>query len=47
MIFGGGEPLIHNGRIIGSIGVSGGTEEEDTKLAEFGKNKLKEVMTWS
>lgn len=47
VIFGGGEPLIHNGRIIGSIGVSGGTEEEDTKLAEFGKNKLKEVMTWS
>lgn len=47
VIFGGGEPLIYKEKIIGSIGVSGGTEEEDTKLAEFGKNKLKEVMTWS
>ena len=46
VIFGGGEPLIWNGKLIGSLGVSGGTEEEDTKLAEFGKNKLKEVMMW-
>jgi len=46
IIFGGGEPLIYNGKLLGALGVSGGTEEEDTKLAEFGKNKLKEVMMW-
>ena len=38
IIFGGGEPL-HNkdGKIIGGLGVSGGTEEEDTALAAYGK----------
>jgi len=46
VIFGGGEPLIYNGKLIGALGVSGGTEDEDTKLAEFGKNKFKEVMLW-
>lgn len=38
VIFGGGEPLLNqNGDIIGGIGVSGGTEEQDTALAEYGK----------
>lgn len=46
VIFGGGEPLIYQGRLIGSLGVSGGTEEEDRNLAAFGRNKLEEVMTW-
>ncbi len=38
VIFGGGEPL-HNkdGRVIGAIGVSGGSESEDTALAAFGR----------
>ena len=36
VIFGGGEPLIYNGVIIGGIGVSGGTEEQDTFLASYG-----------
>lgn len=45
VIFGGGEPLEYNGQIIGAIGVSGGTEEVDTGLAEYGKNKLKEVIS--
>ncbi len=36
VIFGGGEPLISNGEIIGGLGVSGGSEEEDTYLAEYG-----------
>ncbi|MCQ2770935.1 MAG: heme-binding protein, partial [Clostridia bacterium] len=32
VIFGGGEPLRNkNGEIIGGLGVSGGTEEQDTK----------------
>ena len=37
VIFGGGVPLYDkNGRIVGGLGVSGGSEEQDTKLAEFG-----------
>ena len=39
VIFGGGEPLTDSdGFIIGGLGVSGGSEEQDTKLSEFGKN---------
>lgn len=38
VIFGGGEPLLNTkGDIIGGLGVSGGTEEQDTALAEYGK----------
>lgn len=46
VIFGGGVPLIYNGRIIGGLGVSGGSEEQDTQLAEYGNSILKEVMSW-
>jgi uncharacterized protein GlcG (DUF336 family) len=46
VIIGGGEPLIYQGRLIGSLGVSGGTEAEDRDLAAFGRNRLEEVMTW-
>lgn len=37
VIFGGGEPLTVNGRVIGGLGVSGGSEEQDTELARLGK----------
>lgn len=38
VIFGGGEPLKNDkGEIIGGIGVSGGSEEQDTALAAYGK----------
>ncbi len=38
VIFGGGEPLVDkNGNVIGGLGVSGGTAEQDTKLGEYGK----------
>lgn len=38
VIFGGGEPLCDkSGAIIGGLGVSGGTEEQDTALAAYGK----------
>ena len=38
VIFGGGDPLVReDGEIIGGIGVSGGTEEEDTALSLYGK----------
>ncbi len=44
VIFGGGEPLRRNGTIIGALGVSGGTAEQDTKLAEYGVSVLEEVV---
>lgn len=38
VIFGGGEPLSDsNGNIIGGLGVSGGSEEQDAALAAYGK----------
>ena len=38
VIFGGGEPLYNDkGELIGGLGVSGGSEAEDTALAEYGK----------
>ncbi len=38
VIFGGGEPLTNKaGEIIGGLGVSGGSEEQDTALAAYGK----------
>lgn len=33
MLLGGGYPLVANGKIYGSIGVSGGSKEQDTTLA--------------
>lgn len=44
VIFGGGEPLYVNDVMIGAIGVSGGTAEQDTYLGTYGKNILKEVI---
>ena len=47
VIFGGGDPLKNqDGKIIGGLGVSGGSEEQDTALAEYGKEVLKEVISW-
>lgn len=40
VIFGGGEPLIWKDRLIGGLGVSGGSEEQDTALAAFGASVL-------
>ena len=37
VIFGGGEPLKVGETIVGGLGVSGGSEEQDTALAVFGK----------
>lgn len=46
VIFGGGEPLYIGDELIGAIGVSGGSAEQDIHLGVYGKNKLKEVITW-
>ncbi|ARM74705.1 GlcG/HbpS family heme-binding protein [Acidianus manzaensis] len=34
IIFGGGFPIVVNGKVIGGIGVSGGTAEEDMQVAQ-------------
>lgn len=45
VIFGGGDPLLgENGRIIGGLGVSGGTEEQDTALSAFGARYFETQM---
>ena len=44
VIFGGGVPLKANGRIIGGLGVSGGSEEQDTFLAEYGEKVFLELI---
>lgn len=46
VIFGGGEPLYVDDVLIGAIGVSGGTAEQDIYLGAYGKNLLKEVIAW-
>lgn len=37
VIFGGGDPLSVRGKIIGGIGVSGGSAEQDTELSAYGR----------
>lgn len=44
VIFGGGVPLIYQGTIIGGLGISGGTGEEDHSLAEYALSILPEVL---
>ena len=44
MILGGGEPLVVGETMIGALGVSGGTAEQDTNLASYGRTILKEVI---
>jgi glc operon protein GlcG len=36
VVFGGGVPLVSEGRTIGGIGVSGGSSEQDVQVAEAG-----------
>lgn len=45
VIFAGGEILRNKGSIIGALGISGGSAEEDGMLAEYGKNLLEEVIS--
>ncbi len=44
VIFGGGEPLCSaDGKIIGGLGVSGGSEAQDTALAAYGKSYFEKI----
>lgn len=45
VIFGGGDPLRDSkGSIVGGLGVSGGSEEQDTALSAFGKRYFETNM---
>ncbi len=44
VIFGGGDPLIYKGRIVGGLGVSGGSEEQDTFLSAYGASCMNDIM---
>nr|WP_294526728.1 cob(I)yrinic acid a,c-diamide adenosyltransferase [uncultured Blautia sp.] len=44
VIFGGGVPLKVGDTIIGGLGVSGGTGEEDHSLAEYGQSILNQIL---
>lgn len=46
MVFGGGEPLKVGEEVIGGLGVSGGTEEQDTALAAYGRQVFEEMRPW-
>ena len=38
--FGGGQPIVEGGELIGAIGVSGGSEEQDDAIARAGRAVL-------
>jgi uncharacterized protein GlcG (DUF336 family) len=42
VILGGGFPLIHDGQIIGGIGASGGSVDQDIQCASAGERLLKQ-----
>ena len=44
VIFGGGEPLTVSDKVVGGLGVSGGSEEQDTYLGEYGKQIFEKLM---
>ncbi len=44
VIFGGGDPLMSQGNVIGAVGVSGGTEEQDTALSLYAKQVFEEIV---
>ena len=44
IIFGGGIPLKVDGKIVGGLGISGGTGEQDHDLAVFGEAAFQELI---
>ncbi len=44
VIFGGGEPLKVENAVIGGLGVSGGSAEQDTFLGAYGKTVFEELI---
>lgn len=44
MIFGGGVPVVHEGEVIGAVGCSSGSPEEDEEVARAGIDALLEAL---
>ena len=47
VLFGGGLPLRLEGSVVGGVGISGGTVEEDIRIAEAVVKALEEMEHWS
>lgn len=45
VIFAGGIPLMRDGEVVGAIGVSGGTVDQDQEVAEAGVEALQPLVT--
>ncbi len=43
VVFGGGFPLESNGKVVGAVGVSGSSVENDVKVAEAGVNAFNQI----
>jgi uncharacterized protein GlcG (DUF336 family) len=41
---GGGFPIVHNGQLIGAIGVGSGTTEQDVAVAQAGRDALQAAL---
>ena len=46
MIFAGGIPLKKDGKVVGSIGVSGGSGEQDHAVAEAGATAFEQARQY-
>ena len=44
VVFGGGNPLYYEDALVGGIGVSGGTEEEDAYLSAYGAEAFQKII---
>ncbi|SDI60562.1 GlcG/HbpS family heme-binding protein [Natribacillus halophilus] len=42
VVFGGGIPLVKDGKVVGAVGVSGSTVDHDVQVAEAAVNKFEE-----
>ena len=45
LLLGGGNPLFINGELVGAVGVSGGTKEQDIELSMLGVRYLEERLS--
>ena len=44
VIFGGGVPIVYAGKVIGGVGVSGGSEKQDTYLGDYALKVFEEIF---
>jgi uncharacterized protein GlcG (DUF336 family) len=47
VLFGGGLPLYLQGNIVGAIGISGGSVDEDVTVAQYTVSAMEEIEYWS